>query len=131
MGASPKQHRVLRGGSFNNHQNNVRCAARNRNNPDNRNRNNGARLVVSTLFYPVVISRRALCAEKSRTLGAEISRSARNDKWKPELRGGIKPVASRREKRRGMFPSALAQSAEPDIYQRARALGASLARATS
>lgn len=37
--------RVLRGGSFNNNQNNVRCAARNRNNPHNRNNNVGFRYV--------------------------------------------------------------------------------------
>ena len=42
--------RVLRGGSFNNNDQNVRCADRNRNNPDNRNRNNGFRVVASTFF---------------------------------------------------------------------------------
>jgi hypothetical protein len=42
--------RVLRGGSFNNNDQNVRCANRNRNDPDNRNRNNGFRVVASTLF---------------------------------------------------------------------------------
>ena len=42
--------RVLRGGAFNNNQNNVRCAYRNRINPNNRNRNNGFRVVVSTFF---------------------------------------------------------------------------------
>jgi formylglycine-generating enzyme required for sulfatase activity len=42
--------RVLRGGSFNNNDQNVRCAYRNRNNPDNRNRNIGFRVVASTLF---------------------------------------------------------------------------------
>jgi hypothetical protein len=31
--------RVLRGGSWNNNRNNVRCAVRNRNNPDNFNNN--------------------------------------------------------------------------------------------
>jgi len=36
--------RVVRGGSFNNNQNNARCAIRNRNNPDNRNNNIGFRL---------------------------------------------------------------------------------------
>jgi hypothetical protein len=43
---------VLRGGSFNNNQNNARCAYRNRNNPNNRNRNNGFRVVVSRLSSP-------------------------------------------------------------------------------
>ncbi len=46
----PSDNRVLRGGAFNNNQNNVRCAYRNRNNPNNRNNNIGFRLVVSTLF---------------------------------------------------------------------------------
>jgi len=38
--------RVLRGGSWNNNDNNVRVANRNRNTPDNRNNNVGVRLVV-------------------------------------------------------------------------------------
>ncbi|HUW94686.1 MAG TPA: hypothetical protein VMW58_02775 [Anaerolineae bacterium] len=37
---------MLRGGAFNNNQRNVRCAYRNRNNPDNRNNNIGFRVVV-------------------------------------------------------------------------------------
>jgi hypothetical protein len=37
--------RVLRGGAFNNIRQNVRCANRNRNNPDNRNDNIGFRVV--------------------------------------------------------------------------------------
>jgi len=41
---------VVRGGSFNNNANNVRCAVRNNNNPDNRNDNNGFRVVVSHGF---------------------------------------------------------------------------------
>ena len=36
--------RVVRGGSWNNHQDNARVAARNRNNPNNSNNNNGVRL---------------------------------------------------------------------------------------
>ena len=43
---------VLRGGSFDNNQNNVRCAYRNNNEPDNRNNNNGFRIVLSTFFVP-------------------------------------------------------------------------------
>lgn len=39
--------RVLRGGSFINNEDNARCAIRNRNNPDNRNRNNGVRVGVA------------------------------------------------------------------------------------
>jgi hypothetical protein len=40
----------LRGGAFNNNTRNVRCAYRNRNNPNNDNRNNGFRVVVPTFF---------------------------------------------------------------------------------
>lgn len=51
--------RVLRGGAFNNELQNVRVAVRNRNNPDNRNRNNGFRFVVRTFFqgqnYPTAL----------------------------------------------------------------------------
>jgi len=49
---------VLRGGAFNNNESNVRCAARNRNNPNNHNTNNGFRVVVSTLFQPAGTARR-------------------------------------------------------------------------
>jgi hypothetical protein len=41
---------VLRGGAFNNEDRNVRCAYRNRNNPNNWNRNIGFRLSVRTFF---------------------------------------------------------------------------------
>ena len=37
--------RVLRGGSWNNNSRNTRSANRNRNTPDNRNNNNGFRVV--------------------------------------------------------------------------------------
>jgi len=37
--------RALRGGSWNNEAQNLRCDTRNRNNPDNRNNNNGFRVV--------------------------------------------------------------------------------------
>jgi formylglycine-generating enzyme required for sulfatase activity len=40
---------VLRGGAFGNDNNNCRSAVRNRNNPNNRNTNNGVRVVWSTL----------------------------------------------------------------------------------
>lgn len=46
--------RVVRGGSFDNNQNNVRCAYRNRNNPDNRNNNVGFRIVRAHGFLPNV-----------------------------------------------------------------------------
>jgi hypothetical protein len=42
--------RVLRGGAFNNNRENVRCAVRNRNHPNNRNNDIGFRVVLSTLF---------------------------------------------------------------------------------
>jgi len=38
---------VLRGGSWNNNENNLRSANRNRNEPDNRNNNIGFRCVLS------------------------------------------------------------------------------------
>jgi hypothetical protein len=41
---------VLRGGAFNNEDRNVRCAYRNRNNPNNRNNNIGFRVVVVSRF---------------------------------------------------------------------------------
>jgi|CXWL01.1.fsa_nt_gi hypothetical protein len=46
----PVELRVLRGGSFNNNDRNVRCAYRNRNNPNNRNNNIGFRVVVCAVF---------------------------------------------------------------------------------
>ncbi|MEW6668485.1 MAG: hypothetical protein AB1512_25010 [Thermodesulfobacteriota bacterium] len=45
-GSSPS----LRGGAFNNNQRNVRCANRNRNNPNNRNDNIGFRVVLAHGF---------------------------------------------------------------------------------
>jgi len=50
VGPGQQVRRVLRGGAFNNEERNVRCAARNRNNPNNWNRNNGFRLVASHDF---------------------------------------------------------------------------------
>ena len=43
QGPASGEHRVLRGGSWNNNQDNARCANRNRNNPNNRNNNIGFR----------------------------------------------------------------------------------------
>lgn len=57
-GPSHTCHRVVRGGAFNNNERNARCAYRNRNNPDIRNRNNGFRVVALTLFYMAGIARR-------------------------------------------------------------------------
>ncbi|MCS6847951.1 MAG: hypothetical protein RMN52_09580 [Anaerolineae bacterium] len=42
--------RVLRGGAFNNNTDNVRCANRDRNNPNNRNDNNGFRVCALHIF---------------------------------------------------------------------------------
>ena len=42
---------MLRGGSWNNNENNVRCARRNNNQPQNRNNNRGVRVVVSHIFF--------------------------------------------------------------------------------
>ncbi|MBC8554622.1 MAG: SUMF1/EgtB/PvdO family nonheme iron enzyme [Candidatus Brocadiales bacterium] len=50
MKGEARYNRVLRGGCFNNNNRNVRCANRNRNNPDNRNNNIGFRIVLSTFF---------------------------------------------------------------------------------
>ena len=41
---------MLRGGAWNNNENNVRCAYRNNNHPDNRNNNTGFRVVLSHGF---------------------------------------------------------------------------------
>jgi hypothetical protein len=41
---------VLRGGSYINNHRNVRCSARNRNNPNNMNDNIGFRVALSTFF---------------------------------------------------------------------------------
>ena len=41
---------VLRGGAFNNNARNMRCAYRNRNNPNNRNNNVGFRVVLAHGF---------------------------------------------------------------------------------
>ncbi len=53
---------ALRGGSYFNTEDNVRCAYRNRNNPNNRNNNVGFRVVASTPFNgraPAGTARRA------------------------------------------------------------------------
>jgi formylglycine-generating enzyme required for sulfatase activity len=48
--ADAEGRRVVRGGSFNNNDRNVRCAYRNRNNPNNTNTNNGFRVVLAHNF---------------------------------------------------------------------------------
>jgi len=44
VGESEQTRRVLRGGSWNNNDNNLRCANRNNNNPNNSNNSNGFRV---------------------------------------------------------------------------------------
>lgn len=62
---------MLRGGSFDNTDNNVRCAYRNRNNPNNRNNNRGFRIVVLTFFRsPEMPAGYALLAEVKKKGGA-------------------------------------------------------------
>jgi hypothetical protein len=47
---------VIRGGAWNNKPENLRSAARNRNNPDNRNNNVGFRLAQSTRDLPGAVA---------------------------------------------------------------------------
>jgi len=49
-GRADNHRRVVRGGCFNNNRRNARCAYRNRNDPDNLNRNQGFRPVVAHAF---------------------------------------------------------------------------------
>jgi formylglycine-generating enzyme required for sulfatase activity/energy-coupling factor transporter ATP-binding protein EcfA2 len=52
--------RVLRGGSWNNNQDNARSANRNRNNPNNRNNNVGFRVLCASHIFPVLPGRGAI-----------------------------------------------------------------------
>ena len=52
MVGAAEGHRVLRGGAFNNNEDNARCAYRNNNPPDNHNNNNGFRVSVVSHFSP-------------------------------------------------------------------------------
>jgi formylglycine-generating enzyme required for sulfatase activity len=61
LNASRDVARVLRGGAFNHHHRNVRCAYRNRNNPNNSNRNIGFWVVVRTCS-DASIARRRRCS---------------------------------------------------------------------
>ncbi|GAB4450782.1 MAG: hypothetical protein Kow0031_33290 [Anaerolineae bacterium] len=47
---------MLRGGSWNNNQDNARCAIRNHNNPNNSNNNNGFRVVSHIFSRPALIA---------------------------------------------------------------------------
>ncbi len=74
---------MLRGGGFGNNDDNVRCAARNDNDPTNRNDNVGFRVVLSTLFAAGTARRAA---------PARVGLPGRGKKWRslfpaaPELR---------------------------------------------
>jgi hypothetical protein len=58
---------VLRGGSWNNNRRNVRCAYRNRNNPNNRNNNVGFRVVlVGAACLSSGLAPRVLCLPEMR-----------------------------------------------------------------
>ena len=48
MGRPETEPRVVRGGSWNNNQDNARAANRNNRHPDNRNDNNGFRVVCAS-----------------------------------------------------------------------------------
>ena len=52
-GRAGKRRRVLRGGSFNNNERNIRVAYRNHNNPDNEWNNNGFRCGVGGVAFHV------------------------------------------------------------------------------
>jgi hypothetical protein len=54
--------RVLRGGAYNNEGANLRCAYRNRNNPNNRNNNIGFRCVVCASFMLLMWKTHGSCA---------------------------------------------------------------------
>lgn len=93
--------RVLRGGSFNNEAQNVRCAIRNRNNPENRNDNIGFRVASHDLpagaqrLPPVFCAgdslRSAVEGRRSRFpagfpllsawLGSGLETTAKRDRW--------------------------------------------------
>ena len=80
-------HRVLRGGAFNNNTRNVRAAVRNNRNPNNRNRNNGFRLVVvSTIFQSAGIAWRGVDAiSQSRFLpGRGVKNGGAGSRPRPE-----------------------------------------------
>jgi hypothetical protein len=79
--------RVLRGGAFNNNARNVRCAYRNRNNPNNRNRNNGFRVVASH-FIPQAGGHAAPARLPEMPGGADCPAEAMND-------GSVRVLAAR------------------------------------
>lgn len=60
--------RVVRGGSWNNNDQNVRSAYRNRNNPNNRNNNKGFRVVAHGFHFSIL--RRLRLAQREPEAGA-------------------------------------------------------------
>lgn len=52
--------KVLRGGAWNNNQDNARAASRNRNNPNNRNNNIGFRVVRAMFVRALLLAPKAL-----------------------------------------------------------------------
>jgi hypothetical protein len=60
--------RALRGGSWNNNDNNLRCSARNNNNPDNRNNNIGFRVVRAQSCPQNLSEPDAACFKEQRTV---------------------------------------------------------------
>ena len=86
---------VLRGGSWNNNPRNLRASNRNRNNPDNRNDNNGFRVVVPNRAPPF----RAMPGVQGFPDAAEGAREARipwpcgaEERWaRPEQVGASRP----------------------------------------
>ncbi len=80
--------RVLRGGSFDNNQQNARCAYRNNNHPNNWNNNIGFRVVVHSLPAFRATGRRQYSALV--TAGAARSKAGAADSWPSlKLRPGI------------------------------------------
>ncbi|MEI6066546.1 MAG: SUMF1/EgtB/PvdO family nonheme iron enzyme [Methylococcaceae bacterium] len=74
--------RVLRGGSWNNNARNTRSANRNRNNPDERNDNNGFRLALArttgdTPFDQIVIRTAQVCGKNKMHIGAQVDKGSK------------------------------------------------------
>ncbi len=61
--------RVLRGGSWNNNQDNARSEYRNNNQPDNRNNNSGFRVVVSSHIQPRLFNVERVARTMVRAMG--------------------------------------------------------------
>jgi hypothetical protein len=87
---------VVRGGSWNNNQDNARAAYRNHNNPDNRNNNQGFRVVCSShMFTPLQRQRRwlvslptsALASTPTLTARAALPALAADHGLRPEAKG--------------------------------------------